>query len=114
VSRGLAAVLVGGVAGFIVLFGLWRWVERKVDPVPETIAAASLQGLREQNRLSAFAARFVAVVTSTQTRFGLSARLRQRHQLGDAQPHFADLSGGAAKPEKPRPANVPVGVDGDL
>lgn len=44
------------------------------DPKPETIAAASLQGLREQNKLSAFAARFVAVVTSTQTRFGLSAK----------------------------------------
>ena len=44
------------------------------DPRPETIAAASLQGLREQNKLSAFAARFVAVVTSTQTRFGFSAK----------------------------------------
>ena len=44
------------------------------DPKPETIAAASLQGLREQNKLSAFAARFVAVVTSTQTRFGFSAK----------------------------------------
>jgi len=46
----------------------------ETGPSPETIAAASLQGLREQNRLSAFAARFVAVVTSTQTRFGLSAK----------------------------------------
>lgn len=44
------------------------------DPDPETIAAASLQALREQNRLSAFAARFVAVVTSSQERFGLTAR----------------------------------------
>lgn len=40
----------------------------------ETITASSLQGLREQNRLSAFAARFVAVVTSEQSRFGLSAK----------------------------------------
>ena len=45
-----------------------------MNPKPETIAAASLQGLREQNKLSAFCARFVAVVTSTQTRFGLSAK----------------------------------------
>lgn len=43
-------------------------------PDPETIAAASLQSVREQQRLTAFAARFVAVVTSTQTRFGLRAR----------------------------------------
>ena len=48
--------------------------QQTFDPKPETIAAASLQGLREQNKLSAFAARFVAVVTSTQTRFGLSAK----------------------------------------
>lgn len=43
-------------------------------PDPETIAEASLQGLREQNVLTPFAARFVAVTTSTQRRFGLTAR----------------------------------------
>ena len=42
------------------------------DPV--TIATASLQGLREQNRLSAFAAQFVSVTTSTQSQFGLSTQ----------------------------------------
>ncbi len=48
---------------------------RAPRPQPRmTVAAASLQGLREQNRLTPFAGRFVAVVTSTQTRFGLSAR----------------------------------------
>ena len=35
-------------------------------------ARASLAGLREQNRLSAFAARFVAIVTSRQSMLGLS------------------------------------------
>uniref|UniRef100_UPI001576165C DUF4230 domain-containing protein n=1 Tax=Sphingomonas bacterium TaxID=1895847 RepID=UPI001576165C len=35
-------------------------------------ARASLVGLREQNRLSAFAARFVAVVTSRQSMLGLT------------------------------------------
>ncbi len=43
-------------------------------PEPETVAQASLQGLREQNRLSAFAARFVAVVTSKQSQLGLTAQ----------------------------------------
>jgi Protein of unknown function (DUF4230) len=43
-------------------------------PSPETIASASLTGIREQNRLSAFAANYAAVVTSEQQRFGLSAR----------------------------------------
>ena len=47
---------------------------RMKSPDPVTIASASLQGLKEQNRLSAFAARFVAVTTSTQSQFGLSAK----------------------------------------
>lgn len=64
----VAAVLIGGVAWF------GRAVDNRLNPQPETIVAASLQGLREQNRLSAFVARYVAVVTSTQQRFGLSAR----------------------------------------
>ncbi len=47
---------------------------RLAGPDPVTIASGSLQGLREQNRLSAFAARFVAVSTSTRSQFGLQAR----------------------------------------
>lgn len=48
------------------------WFGRGPDPV--TIANASLDAVREQNRLVPFAARFVAVVSSEQSRFGLSAR----------------------------------------
>lgn len=51
-----------------------RTVDNRWQGSLETITASSLQGLREQNRLSAFAARFVAVVTSEQSRFGLSAK----------------------------------------
>lgn len=54
--------------------GLIWWADRKLDTTPETIASASLTGIREQNRLSAFAANYAAVVTSEQTRFGLSAK----------------------------------------
>lgn len=43
-------------------------------PDPESIATASLQSVREQARLTPFVARFVSVVTSTQSRFGLSAQ----------------------------------------
>lgn len=43
-------------------------------PDPESIASASLQSVREQARLTPFAARFVAVVTSRQSRFGLTAQ----------------------------------------
>jgi len=48
-----------------------RYLNDTVSPTPETIAAASLEGVREQNRMSAFAAQFVAVVTSQQTRIGI-------------------------------------------
>lgn len=62
----------------IVAVGLglgWRLLMRaERGPDPETVATASLQAMRAQNRLVPFSARFVAVVTSSQTRFGLSAR----------------------------------------
>ncbi|MBC9033676.1 DUF4230 domain-containing protein [Sphingomonas sp. JC676] len=70
------------VAALIVLLlvlgaGLWLAGDylksRFLAPDPVTIASSSLQGLREQNRLSTFAARYVAVVTSKQSRVGLSA-----------------------------------------
>lgn len=58
----------------LLLAGLIWWADRRLDTSPETIASASLQGIREQNRLSAFAASYTAVVTSEQRRFGLSAK----------------------------------------
>jgi len=68
----------GGALALIALFfagGLWvvqSYIKARVDPDPVTIATASIQGLLEQNNLSAFQASYVAVVTSTQSRFGLS------------------------------------------
>ena len=60
---------------FGLVWGIGAMVEHKLaGPDPVTIASGSLQGLREQNRLSAFAARFVAVSTSTQSQFGLQAK----------------------------------------
>jgi len=43
-------------------------------PKPETIASASLQSMRAQNRLIAFVARYVSVTTSTSSRFGLTSK----------------------------------------
>jgi len=51
----------------------WR-LKKELNPDPVTVAAASLQAVREQAVLTPFAARFVAVVTSEQHRFGFSAR----------------------------------------
>jgi hypothetical protein len=76
-SRRLAIVIPLSVVALLV--GLWlilrsfsgSWFEA---PAPESIAQASLQSMREQARLNVFAARYVAVVTSTQTRLGLQAQ----------------------------------------
>ena len=69
----LAALIVGLILGAVVT-GALRVGSLFGGPDPETVASASLQSMREQARLTPFAARFVAVVTSTQKRFGLSAQ----------------------------------------
>ncbi len=72
--------LVGAFLALIVVIGGGFWflgdsIKRQfASPSPVTVAQASLEGLREQNRLSTFAARYVAVVTSSQSRLGLSAK----------------------------------------
>lgn len=59
----------------VAIFLGWRayrdW-DRGFDP--ETVVAASLEGLKEQNVLVPFTARYVAVVTSRQARLGLEAK----------------------------------------
>lgn len=74
VAKWIAAIIVvaivAGGAGWMVA----RQVSRVFTPDPVSIASASLESMREQNRLTVFAARYVAVVTSTQRRFGLSAQ----------------------------------------
>ena len=67
-------LLIGfGLAGLLLIAVSWT-ITRSVSPSPETVASASLKGIREQNRLTAFVANYSAVVTSEQRRFGLSAR----------------------------------------
>jgi Protein of unknown function (DUF4230) len=57
----------------LVTMGAFLYVKRSVSPPVETIIASSLQSLHEQDRLSAFAARFVTVVTSRKEQLGLAA-----------------------------------------
>jgi len=68
---GLLGVLIVAAAA---IWGTTLYVQGRLSPKPETVAQASLEGLREQNRLSTFAARYVAVVTSKQTQMGLTAQ----------------------------------------
>ena len=57
----------------LALGAAWRF-RAVFAPDPASIARASLEAVRAQNELVPFAARFVAVVTSEEKRFGLSAR----------------------------------------
>ena len=69
----LAMIAVALILG--VLFGVASGVADRMfgGPKPETIAEASLQSMRAQNRLIAFVARYVSVSSSRTSRFGFSA-----------------------------------------
>jgi Protein of unknown function (DUF4230) len=67
-------LLIGfGIAGLLLIALVWI-IARNAGSNVESVASASLQGMREQNRLTAFAANYSAVVTSEQKRFVLTAR----------------------------------------
>ena len=70
----IAAIAVALVLGVVV--GMASGIADRIfgGPRPETIASASLQSMRAQNRLITFVARYVSVTTSTTSRFGLSAK----------------------------------------
>ena len=61
--------LIGFFAAGLALIAISWLVTRSAAPDAETIASSSLKGIREQNRLTAFAANYSAVVTSEQRRF---------------------------------------------
>ncbi len=66
----LAAIVVALILG--VLLGVTTGIADRIfgGPNPKTIASASLESMRAQNRLTVFAARYVSVVTSQQQRLG--------------------------------------------
>lgn len=68
-AAGLVLLLIGLVTGLAL-----RPAPVAPEPDPVRIADATLLSVREQGRLALFSARFVAVVTSSETRMGLTAR----------------------------------------
>jgi hypothetical protein len=68
-NRGLAIILA---VALLIGTEIW-WMQRKINPPIESIVASSLDSLHEQNRLTAFAARFVTVVTSRKEQMGFAA-----------------------------------------
>lgn len=99
----LAALVLGALLGAMIMAGIRVGGIFGAGPDPESVAAASLQSMREQARLTPFTARFVAVVTSTQERFGLSARKTMimpgtvRYELDLARIEQRDLRWNAAE-----------------
>ncbi|MFW2830704.1 DUF4230 domain-containing protein [Sphingomonas sp. ID0503] len=78
-DRGLKRIVIIALALFVGLALVALAVREASDrwwsgPEPQAIVDASLQGIREQNRLSALVADYVAVVTARQSRFGLTAQ----------------------------------------
>lgn len=77
-TRGLRSALIGGLVAVAILaagfFALKSYLTSRFAPNPETIVSSTLSGMREQNRLTSFVASYVAVVTSEQSRLGLTAR----------------------------------------
>jgi Protein of unknown function (DUF4230) len=70
---GMNRILVAFLALALLIGGAIWWAKRQISPPVETIVASSLDSLHEQNRLSAFAARFVTVVTSRKEQLGFAA-----------------------------------------
>jgi len=66
----VVAVVVALVLGL--LLGTWTGIADRIfgGPNPKTIATASLESMRAQNRLTVFAARYVSVVTSQEQKLG--------------------------------------------
>ncbi len=73
-SKGAFRAVLVAILALALFFGWRAWQDWQRGYDPETVVAASLQGLQEQNVLVPFTARYVAVVTSTQSRLGLSAK----------------------------------------
>ncbi|HJS41052.1 MAG TPA: DUF4230 domain-containing protein [Sphingomicrobium sp.] len=78
-DRRLKNLIVASAVAGALLLGLIAGVALKISdrflrgPDPETVVNSSLESMRAQNRLVPFVARFVAVTSSRQERFGLSA-----------------------------------------
>src|SRR3954451_20599680 len=70
----IAMVAVALILGLLV--GVTTGIADRIfgGPNPRTIASASLESMRAQNRLTAFVARYVSVTTSTVGRFGFSVK----------------------------------------
>jgi hypothetical protein len=118
----IAAIVVALVLGLIL--GVTTGIADRIfgGPNPKTIATASLESMRAQNRLIAFVARYVSVTTSTTSRFGFSAKrtlilpgdVRYELDLSKLQPGDVSWDGSAHTLKVKLPEIEIAGPDVDL
>ncbi len=94
--------VIGFFAAGLALIGLFNLITWDRSPAVETVIASSLKSVQEQNRLTAFAARFVTVVTSRTSQLGFSAEKTMivpgmiRYEVDLAKVQQSDLAWDAA------------------
>src|SRR3954469_14378682 len=118
----IAAIIIALALG--VVLGVTTGIADRIfgGPKPETIASASLESMRAQNRLIAFAARYVSVTTSTTSRFGFSAKrtlilpgdVRYELDLSKLQPGDVKWDGSTSTLRVKLPEIEIAGPDVDL
>jgi Protein of unknown function (DUF4230) len=112
----LLGLLIGAVTGMA------DWIFGGLNP--KTIATASLQSMRAENRLTVFAARYVSVVTSEQDRLGglvssqrtliLPGDVRYELDLSKLQPSDVSWSGSSRTLKVQLPEIEVAGPDVDI
>jgi hypothetical protein len=99
----IAAIIAALLVGLVIGGALGAFERFFGGGSPQTIATASLQSMRAQNRLNVFAARYVSVTSSRTSRFGLTAErtlilpgdVRYEVDLAKLQPNDVQWDGGS-------------------
>jgi hypothetical protein len=123
-NKPLVLIMVAVALALGLLLGVTTGIANRIfgGPNPKTIATASLESMRAQNRLIAFVARYVSVTTSTTSTFGLSAKrtlilpgdVRYELDLSKLQPGDVDWSASSKTLSVKLPEIEIAGPDVDL
>ena len=120
----IAAIIVALILGLAL--GITTGIADRIfgGPNPKTIATASLESMRAQNRLTVFAARYVSVVTSQQQRLGglvssertliLPGDVRYELDLAKLQPNDVTWDGSSHTLKVKLPEIEVAGPDVDI
>jgi len=124
VNKPLVLALIAAALLLGVLLGITTGVASRLfgGPNPKTIATASLESMRAQNRLIAFTARYVSVTTSIESQFGFSAKrtlilpgdVRYELDLSKLQPKDVTWDKGSSTLKVRLPEIEIAGPDVDL